>query len=223
MEKTFTLDWSNLEDVSRVFRASKCRYFELKRIATGTPSRKERQRLLFDACQTIWHTDISAVYPAASGPADYYVYAHLDPTKRIVVGCNGVRTFAATIGFSCWPFYIGKGTGDRWIDFNRSETHRKSRQRMLSLGKQPLAVKVASGLHEVEALQCESKLIDIFGLITSGGLLCNLDEGLQPIQRRNLYSAAYRALCRLNQATHVNGMADSGKTRVVPDTSTMCS
>ncbi|MFI5260836.1 MAG: hypothetical protein ACHQU0_03515 [Candidatus Paceibacteria bacterium] len=205
--KTFNTDWNSLDDVSRLFNRAKSRFFELKRIADGEPSRKERGRRLFAACSAIWNTDISSVYASLRldlSPV-YCVYAHLDPCRKVVIERDGVTTFAATLGMEFWPFYIGKGTGDRWQQFNRNETHRKVRERISLLSRAPVAMKIADGLTESEALQRESKLIDIFGLITSGGKLCNLDEGLCPEQRREFYLSAYRLLRPLNRVTHVNG------------------
>src|SRR5208282_78053 len=181
-------------------------FFELKRIADGEPSRKERERRLFDACSLIWNTDISSLYGALvlDTTPNYYVYAHLDSCRKVLVERAGVTTFAATLGMPYFPFYIGKGTGDRWQDFNRNETHRKVRERIARLSKAPIAIKLNDGLTEAQALQLEAKLIDIFGLITNGGKLCNLDEGLYPEQRRQFYLSAYRMLRPLNRVTHVN-------------------
>jgi hypothetical protein len=222
MHKEFSVDWDSLDEVSRAFNRTKSRFFELKRIADGQPSKKERERRVFDACQAIWHADISQVYSGLildQAPV-YYVYAHLDTAHRVAVGRAGITSFAATIGLSFWPFYIGKGVGDRWCDLNRNETHRKTRQRIEHLGFEPKPVLLAKGLTESEALQREAKLIDIFGLIMAGGLLTNLDEGAMPEERRSIYRADYHQLRRLNQVTHVNGAESTGKTRVVPATST---
>jgi hypothetical protein len=207
MEKTFTVDWDSLDEVSRAFNRTKSRFFELKRIADGEPSRKERERRIFDACQIIWQSDISEIYSRLrlDLAPDYYVYAHLDTAHRIAAGRAGITSFAATLGISFWPFYIGKGIGDRWLDLNRNETHRKIRQRIERLGFVPKPVLLAERLTESEALHREAKLIDIFGLITSGGLLSNLDEGTLPKERRSLYKESYQRLRRLNQVTHVNG------------------
>ena len=206
MHKEFSVDWDSLDEVSRAFNRTKSRFFELKRIADGQPSKKERERRVFDACQAILHADISQVYSGLildQAPV-YYVYAHLDTAHRVAVGRAGITSFAATIGLSFWPFYIGKGVGDRWCDLNRNETHRKVRERMSRAARVPATVKIADGLTESAALQLESKLIDIFGSIASGGNLCNLDEGLYPEHRRSLYLSEYRMLRPLNRVTHVN-------------------
>jgi hypothetical protein len=197
-QRTFLIDWDNLEEVRRFFNQSKSRYFELNRIETQTPSRKERGARTLDACRIIWETDISSIYdmPLDTTPK-YYVYAHLDTGHKIAVGYSGKTTFAAMLGMTHFPFYIGKGTGERCNDLNRSETHHKVRQRLKTFGKEIIVFKIGEGLSEAQALQAESKLIDIFGLLPHGGMLCNLDEGHEAVKRRDLYSTAYEEISSL--------------------------
>ena len=225
MKKTFQIDWDNLAEVRALFNQSKSRFFELNRIADGRPSKKQRERDLLDACQTIWASDISTLYPerAGGGVSEYYVYAHLDTSKKIAIGKSGMTSFAATLGMSYFPFYIGKGLAGRCFELNRNETHRKVREKIAKLGKEVAILKIKTGLTESEALQAESKLIDIFGLLPHGGFLTNLDEGIKSAERRSFYSTEYQILRRINvplTSTHVEGFTSTGKTRVVPATST---
>lgn len=85
------------------------------------------------------------------------------------------------------PFYIGKGKGTRSTDLNRNETHRKVRQKIQKFGKDIIVFKIAENLTEKEALILESKLIDIFGLMSFKGRLVNLDEGIAVKERRQKY------------------------------------
>jgi hypothetical protein len=199
--RTVTLDWDSLEEVSRLFNQSKSRFFELKREATGTPSRKQRYREVFEACKTIWDTDISAVYSGLKLDEEnkYYVYAHLDGGKKIAIGVNAITTFAATLGFTHAPFYIGKGSGNRLYEKDRNETHRKVRQKIDQMGQEATVFTVCDSLTESEALQREAKLFDIFGLMSHGGRLCNLDEGSNASARRELYKAPLLLLRKINQ------------------------
>ena len=122
------------------------------------------------------------------------MYSHLDPTKKIAIEYNPKTTFGATIGMSHIPFYIGKGTGERYSDFSRNDTHRKVRQHLSPAS--PLAMIIRQGLTEVEALSLEDKLIDIFGLKVFGGYLTNLDEGYHSSERRKLYAQQYSLMVR---------------------------
>src|SRR5208282_3592005 len=100
MRKEFSVDWDSLDEVSRAFNRTKSRFFELKRIMDGAPSRKERGRRLFAACVAIWNADISSVYSSLrldTSPV-YCVYAHLDSCRRVVIERDGITTFAATLG-----------------------------------------------------------------------------------------------------------------------------
>jgi len=190
LTKTFEIDWDDYEQVSKLGNQIKSRLGEIN---PNKASKAENQRRQYQAISDIYLTDISSLYSTVeldSKPV-YYVYAHLDTTKKVAVSKNPKTTFAATLGMDFFPFYIGKGTGNRCYDINRNETHRKVKQRLASYGKEVKVVKIASDLTEVEALALESKLIDIFGLIPNKGLLTNLDEGLLPKERRRYYQVAY--------------------------------
>jgi hypothetical protein len=186
MIKTFTVDWDSYADVSRLGGVIKSR---LGTINPKKISKKERFRVLFNACRDIWEFDTSAHYAGLDLDTErkYYVYAHLDPTSKIAINFNPRTTFGASVGMTHFPFYIGKGTGDRYKDFNWNETHRKMRQKIVT----PIAIILKDNLTEAEALAFEDKLIDIFGLKVFGGYLTNLDEGYHPQQRRDLYAKPY--------------------------------
>jgi hypothetical protein len=98
-----------------------------------------------------------------------------------------------------FPFYIGKGTGPRYKELDRNETHRKVCQKIRALGNEPKVFLIKEGLTESAALAYEAKLIDIFGLIPHKGLLCNLDECLDVVRRRAVYRESYDALRAINR------------------------
>lgn len=193
MKKTFEIDWNSYDEVSALGNQIKSR---LGKLNNEFVSKRERNRMILDACYQIKDTNISSIYNDRnlSTESKFYVYVHLDTSRRIAIGANGISSFAATLGMNFLPFYVGKGTGDRCLDLNRNGTHRKVCQKLTKIGKAPEVMKVGEDLSEAEALALESKLIDIFGLIHVGGLLTNLDEGSKVIERRALYSEAINLL-----------------------------
>lgn len=200
MEKSFTIDTTSEADCLKLIGILKSYLGEIRQSA-GTISRAERMKRDFDACMAIMATPIDAVYAdqKLDTTPKYYVYAHLDSTRRIAIGKDGKTTFAATLGMEFFPFYIGKGVGSRAFDINRNETHRKVRERMASFGYEPVVQILNEGLTEVEALSMESKLIDIFGLVTNRGRLTNLDEGVKKAERRALYKEHLNLLSQLHR------------------------
>jgi hypothetical protein len=133
----------------------------------------------------------------------FYVYAHLDTTKKVAVGKHPFTSFGASVGMDYFPFYVGKGTGTRGYELDRNETHRKMCQKIRALGQEPKVVVVKDKLTESQALAYEAKLIDIFGLIPYKGMLCNLDEGLDPLKRRAVYRDSFNALRAINKGMMV--------------------
>jgi hypothetical protein len=195
-QKIIKVDWNSIDSLSKHSRHLNARIRELENNGIGAMERVKKGQK-FVACYGIWETDISSIYSELSLNAtrSYFVYAHLDPLQPIDL-TRARNAFAATIGMEYLPFYIGKGINDRDKDLMRNETHRKIVQKLRAIGKEPVVVKVQQRLTESEALQCESKLIDIFGLMPNGGFLTNLDEGHNRIARRTLYRNYLRKLCR---------------------------
>lgn len=187
MKKVFEIDFDSVEDILRVNNILKSRLGELRKNQFG--SKNQRTKDVFSSCQNLWNTDIDFLYSnlKLDNNPIYYVYAHCDPSAKIAFGKDGRSTFSATLGMTHLPFYIGKGVGERAYDLNRNETHRKVRQNLASFNKEPIITILKDGLTESQALGYESKLIDIFGVIGKGGRLTNLDEGVNALDRRNVY------------------------------------
>lgn len=117
--------------------------------------------------------DWSEIYPDNGSEKQYYVYAHVEPTKR------GYK--AGGIDFGGLPFYIGKGIGKRAFDLKRNEGHGAELRRLLNVGKKASDIVsiVKEGLSESEALCLEAKLIYFFGTRfdnDKNGVLVNLDK-----------------------------------------------
>lgn len=186
--KTITYDSSSLQSMMHALNRLKSDIGNLKSKDCG--SRNQREDSILVACRAILATDISVLYgfDCAADRKEHYVYAHCDSTKPVFGSRLGRARFASELGLEFWPFYIGKGVGNRFESLERNETHKKVRQMLSSVGKEVHVVKLAERLTERQALALESKLIDIFGLRTVGGLLVNLDEGAAPSKRRALYA-----------------------------------
>lgn len=199
MIKSFEVDFDSIDSCLQTIGVLKSRLGTLRAETEG--SKRSRQAIQLSACQAILSTDITSVYDGIQLDAAmcYNVYAHLDPSHKIAIGKSWKTTFAATLGMSYFPFYIGKGVDGRAENINRNETHRKIKQRLATFNLQPHVHLIASGLTEVDAFSLEAKLIDIFGLITNKGLLTNLDEGHNRDQRRALYSTHLKLISNLYQ------------------------
>ena len=190
MKKIFEVDLSSVDDIKRTINTLKSNLGELTKISSRS---KFRARL--DACQSILETDISSLYTIELDETPkFYVYAHCDPSNKIAIGKNSTTTFGATLGLTYFPFYIGKGTGDRAWDLNRNESHKKMRQKIKTFGNDIDVKIIKSGLTEKEALMLEVKLIDVFGLTSFKGMLVNLDEGTNNKTRHQLYAEQLRLL-----------------------------
>lgn len=186
--KTFTIDWDDYKQVSKLGTQIKSR---LGQINPNKISKKEMNRRKFESCMNVYNTDISSLYNnlKLDQTRQYYVYVHMNPLKKIAVGFNWLTTFSATLGMTHFPFYVGKGLGDRFSNLARNETHRKIRQWINELDKEPISFIIKDNLTECEALSLEAKLIDIFGLQIYGGYLTNLDEGYNPKDRKLYYKS----------------------------------
>jgi hypothetical protein len=195
-----------------------------KREAKGlAPTGKAKKfRDYYDACCRIYDTDISSLYRDMVTDVDtcYYVYAHLDMTRPIVVPKHpdkgaepGLKFFAASKGLDFMPFYIGKGKGDRYLSGERNAAYQKIDKKIRLAGKTAKIIKIKEGLTESEALQLEAKLIDIFGLAIYDGVLTNLDEGHNNSERIKMYLDNFRTLRRMNRQMYGTEKVSQGGQR----------
>jgi hypothetical protein len=195
--RTLHVDWDSVNSIEKKIRSLTARKHEIKSGGNGPISLVTKGEKL-SLYLKIWSTDISSIYgdiKTSDKSKSFYVYAHLNPLEPVDM-TRARDVFAATMGMQYLPFYIGKGCGGRDGNTIRNETHRKVLQKLKSLELSPIVIRVKDGITELDALQYESKLIDIFSLIVNGGLLCNLDEGYKRIERRKMYRDCLRKLCR---------------------------
>ncbi len=104
----------------------------------------------------------------------YYIYAYLDPRKP------GEYIYGGTI-FDYEPFYIGKGTGDRYLIYTHMNQNRHLDNKIKKIKKEGFLVKiefVQKNLVESEAFKQEIYFIGCIGRNDKGmGPLCNMTDG----------------------------------------------
>jgi hypothetical protein len=125
----------------------------------------------------------------------YYVYYHCDVESSPICFTNMVKNDLVKVNFVGTPFYIGKGTGDRYLSLHgRCSAHVQRIRFFESMGHtiNSMSYVLIDGLTEREAFEIESKLIAFFGCMAevptskryfhggSGGTLVNSDIGKRP-------------------------------------------
>lgn len=145
---------------------------------------------------------LDGILPIEALPGgDFYVYAHCDPRQKLDFQ-NDVRDvwLGQRFGLSHRPIYIGKGSGDRFVDLIRDGAHRKIRTECKRLGLELMPVKLIAGLSKDSALSVEGRLIDILGCkhLSKHGYLTNIDEGEDPSSRRKGYTQLAKKLLQKN-------------------------
>jgi hypothetical protein len=207
--KNFSVDIDNPSDIKKTISIlQKLRKNKLRSLGyhqSNFQGSKWNYSDLYPAIELIYNSDISSLYSSIteSNNREYYVYVHCDSTKKLSVARDIREYFLATkFNLKYMPFYVGKGTRNRFLDFNRNDSHRKIRTSILKRRKDIEAIKICENLTETEALMIESKIIDILGSkhTSKFGMLINLDEGKLSVERRNLYgkSSKIKHLLKMN-------------------------
>ena len=195
------IDWNSVESLKSLRSKIDRR---LNQLVSTEKKHKKSHQSVFESCVQMYGTDITNLYDGfeLSDERKFYVYAHCDPFYRLKADTNGKIAFASTLGIEYLPFYVGKGEGDRAYDINRNEGHRKRRQ-FIEKSEKAIQIKILKdNLTEREALMLESKLIDIFGLVSFGGWLLNLDEGINNALRKEIYLTDYVNVNKMLKILH---------------------
>jgi hypothetical protein len=125
--------------------------------------------------------DWSEFFPNGDLEPKYYVYAHVKPSASKLK----IEERSLSLKFQGFPFYIGKGCGNRAHDLKRNQGHGALIKELIDSNIQSSEIVhfVKQGLTESKALELESKLIYFFGTRYEPdrrGLLVNLDIPKRP-------------------------------------------
>jgi hypothetical protein len=186
--RTITFDDEDLDSVSRTINILNS-FRGTLRARSGTATVTSRCNAQYNAAKAIIETRTAYLYGnyVQRRSRGCYVYMHCEADRKLHRGKSGVINFLLDCGVEYMPFYVGKGVGSRDICLDRNETHRKVRQRLQTFGKDVVVKRVAEDLSEKDALALESRWLDVLGLRVNGGMLVNLDEGVETARRRVLY------------------------------------
>lgn len=184
----FSVDWNSVDSISEIMSKLRGRLGNLKKEQglLKKETRLDKFHKAMNAIDSIMSTDLSHLVSKKDESKEYYVYAHCDKSRRISVESKRSREiFAASLGLSYLPFYIGKGKGNRYLKEERNAYHTLIRSDRSSGEIDKKIIKI--NIDETEALILESKLIDIFGLVPFGGLLINIDRGVAYKDRQRIF------------------------------------
>jgi len=101
-DKCCLVDWNDIGDLENMIGALKSRLGELR-----APKQKEQIANQLLCIQKIYDTDTSRLYVDDEVDRKYYVYAHCDPSKKIIAGKGARTTFAAALGMR-HPFILAR-------------------------------------------------------------------------------------------------------------------
>jgi hypothetical protein len=116
---------------------------------------------------------------------DYYVYLYLHPETKDII-------------------YVGKGRGNRDLQhlqdsslYNLNTRFYVKLREMVNNQQYPLIRRIANNLMEKEAIELETEMIEIYGLLENGGTLlnirgCGIERGTITTETRQKMSIAHK-------------------------------
>jgi len=108
----------------------------------------------------------------------YYVYIYLDPRKPRVYQYGSYE-------FKCEPFYIGKGSRNRWKDNRRNKYFKNKLNKIKKSGLEPIIIKFRENLDEKNSFILELELINLIGRKDlRRGPLINFTDGGEGVSGR---------------------------------------
>ena len=136
-ERSFTVDYDDPSDLKKmIFKLRRRREDVLAQkgyVGTSFNNNKHAIHQILPVIEGMLDTDITSLYDGDTN-RNFYVYAHTDPTKILNIKNIKHYVLASRYGLREVPFYIGKGTGSRWLDLGRNDSHRKKRGALIKKG-----------------------------------------------------------------------------------------
>jgi hypothetical protein len=177
MKKIIEVDFDDPKDLKKVISGLQIRRKDLLRKLGFNEIRFNGSKYNIDNILPEFNRMLDSVN-IESG--DNYVYFHCNPYRKLDVSGNVKHLFLASRfnNITHEPIYVGKGIGDRYLDLNRNDSHRKIRSIIRRKGQDLIPVKIIENISERTALELENVFMYSLGLkaLSQYGLLCNLIE-----------------------------------------------
>ena len=180
MKKELIIDWDNPSDIKKHISMLQIRRKLLLRKLGYNEITFNNSKYNLDNI----FPEINKLYNSIQiEKGDYYVYFHCNPLIKVDIRNSLKDLFLATnFNINYLPFYVGKGKGNRYLDLNRNDSHRKLRTSLHNLKLEIIPIKVIENISENSALTLENFYMYFLGLkaLTKDGYLCNLSENNTP-------------------------------------------